>query len=50
MNIFDALNSLSDFLDMLSGTGFLEDWELEKLDEIEAAINRYVYEKEARSI
>lgn len=50
MNIFEALNSLADFLDMISGTGFLEDWELEKLEEIEATINGYVYEKEARSI
>ena len=50
MNIFEALNSLSDFLDMLSGIGFLENWELNKLEEIEAVINRYVYEKEARSI
>ena len=50
MNIFDALNSLSDFLDMISGTGFLEDWELKKLEEIETTINGYVYEKEARSI
>ena len=46
MDIFEALNSLSDFLDMISGTGFLEDWELSKLEEIETAINDYVYEKE----
>lgn len=50
MDIFEVLNSLSDFLDMISGTGFLEDWELSKLEEIETTINRYVYEKEARSI
>ena len=48
MNIFDALNSLSDFLDMISGTGFLKDWELEKLEEIETVINGYVYEKEKK--
>ena len=50
MDIFEALNSLSDFLDMVSDTGFLEDWELKKLEKIETAIYRYVYEKEARSI
>lgn len=48
MDIFEALNSLSDFLDMASGIGFLEDWELEKLEEIENAINGYVYEKEKK--
>ena len=50
MDIFEALGSLSNFLDMISGAGFLEDWELKKLEEIEATINGYVYEKEARSI
>lgn len=48
MDIFEALNSLSDFLDMIAGTGFLEDWELKRLEEIEVAINDYVYEKEKR--
>lgn len=46
MDIFEALNCLSNFLDMISGAGFLEDWELGKLEEIEAVINNYVYTKE----
>ena len=50
MTIFEALNSLSDFLDMVSITGFFEDWELKRLEEIENAIKNYVYEKEIRTI
>lgn len=45
MNILEALDELGAFIDMVTGSGFLSDEELEKIEEVESVIHAYVCEK-----
>lgn len=48
MNIHEALERLSAFIDMVVDSGFLcEDGELETIEKVEGVINAYVCEKES---
>lgn len=48
MNIYEALEKLDGFFDMLSGTGFCSDEELEMIDEIEDTIYQFARKYEPR--
>lgn len=49
MDIYEALEKLDGFFDMLSGTGFCSDEELEMMGEIEDTIYQFARKHEPRA-